>query len=380
MQTKFIKQPLLVLFLFISASAVYAFPADTLLNENQKNDSIASMDKFRQELSSKGEWIKVDSTDIDADSTDEGYGDQIDDGIDRDYVWRPYGVDYNWNPYDYGCWVYTSCGWCWVSYYDYGWTTCHYGRWWWSWRLGWVWSPGYIWAPAWVSWCYWDGYAGWYPLSPRCHWHNGHYDISHHHWRDRQWTFVHYKDFTRTVTNHTKVDGEKTKDFLKHSNPVNDVKIYKNGTVTNEGPNRTDIERSTGEKVKTYNVDNYSAGNKGRIKNGTDGERQITKNDGEKSRGNEKGYRGKSDNGTKDNGNKTWGKKNHGYGNNDNGTKWKGRNGNNGTKWKSKDGNSGTKWKSRDGNSGKSHNSTGHSKGNNKSSSNHKSGKHHSRK
>lgn len=364
MQTKFIKS-LLVLFLFIGASAVYAFPADSLLNEKQKNDSAVSMDKFREELSSKGEWIKVDSSEIDADETDEA--DQIDDNISRDYVWRPNDVSYDWNPYDYGCWVYTSSGWFWVSYYDYGWTTYHYGRWWWSVRLGWVWSPGYIWAPAWVNWYYWDGYAGWYPLSPRSHWGNGHYNISRNHWRERNWTFVHYKNFTRSVTKQTKVDGEKTKELLTHSKPVNDIKIYKNGTVTNEGPKRRDIEQSSGEKVKTYNVDNFSTVNRGKIKNGNNNtERQITRNDGKRSRNNEKGYREKSKNGSKNNGYKTWGKRNRGNGNNDNGTKWKGRNGNNGTKWKSKDSNHGSK-----GYNGKSHNGSSHGNGNNRSSSNH---------
>jgi len=357
METIKIKVTALILFLFLSASALYAQPTDSLNNQKEKNDSVASMEKFRQELSTKGQWIKVDTTEIDAENTDENG--QIDEDVNRDYIWRPDNVDADWNPYTYGCWQYTSCGWMWISYYDFGWTTCHYGRWWYSPEYGWVWSPGYIWGPAWVSWCYNDGYCGWYPLSPRCHWGYGHhYDISHHHWNDRNWTFVHYKDFTRTVSHTTLVAGDKNKDFLKHSPPVNDINIQKNGIVTNEGPNRSDIEKSSGTKVKQVNVDNFSAGNKGRVKNGSENTRTdnsrsgITRNDNTKVKSNENGYKNRNDgnkgyktnDGNKRSGNKTWGNRNRG----------------NGT------------YKSHNGNSSRGSHKSGHSK----SSSDKKSGSH----
>jgi hypothetical protein len=88
------------------------------------------------------------------------------DGYGR--CWRPTIVVYNsgWQPYcDRGHWVYSDCGWYWVSDYSWG-VTFHYGRWFRNPRLGWCWWPDTTWAPSWVTWRYSNDYCGWAPLPP----------------------------------------------------------------------------------------------------------------------------------------------------------------------------------------------------------------------
>ena len=64
-------------------------------------------------------------------------------------------------------------GWLWASDEEWGWATCHYGRWFFDDRYGWVWVPGRDWAPAWVAWRFGGGYVGWAPLPPQVRWNAG---------------------------------------------------------------------------------------------------------------------------------------------------------------------------------------------------------------
>jgi hypothetical protein len=82
------------------------------------------------------------------------------------YVWVPRRISLRWRPYTYGRWAWTSYGWTWISYYEWGWIPFHYGRWSWSQRLGWFWVPATIWGPAWVTWRWGNLYIGWAPLPP----------------------------------------------------------------------------------------------------------------------------------------------------------------------------------------------------------------------
>src|SRR5579862_4633358 len=103
---------------------------------------------FYDSLSPYGNWINI-----------AGYGP----------CWQPTTVALNpgWQPYcNAGHWVYTDCGWCWVSDYSWGWAPFHYGRWFHSVRFGWCWAPDTVWGPAWVSWRFNDGFCGWAPLPP----------------------------------------------------------------------------------------------------------------------------------------------------------------------------------------------------------------------
>ena len=83
--------------------------------------------------------------------------------------WQPTVVVANptWRPYcDSGRWIYSDCGWYWLSGYSWGWGPFHYGRWFRHNRLGWCWAPDTVWGPSWVCWRYGGNYCGWAPLPP----------------------------------------------------------------------------------------------------------------------------------------------------------------------------------------------------------------------
>ena len=83
--------------------------------------------------------------------------------------WQPTVVVVNpgWRPYcNGGRWVYTDCGWYWLSGYSWGWAPFHYGRWFRHQSKGWCWTPGNVWGPSWVCWRYTGNYCGWAPLPP----------------------------------------------------------------------------------------------------------------------------------------------------------------------------------------------------------------------
>jgi hypothetical protein len=85
------------------------------------------------------------------------------------WCWQPTVVLVNstWQPYcNNGCWLWTTSGWYWNSYYSWGWAPFHYGRWCQYPHYGWVWCPDHVWGPAWVCWRGSPGYCGWAPLPP----------------------------------------------------------------------------------------------------------------------------------------------------------------------------------------------------------------------
>lgn len=116
---------------------------------------VVTVDYFYGALAPYGTWVYV-----------EGYG----------RCWRPGVVVYDasWSPYcDHGHWVWTDCGWYWISDYSWGWAPFHYGRWFRDARFGWCWYPDTVWGPSWVTWRYSDNYCGWAPLPPRCVYREG---------------------------------------------------------------------------------------------------------------------------------------------------------------------------------------------------------------
>ena len=122
-------------------------PPSTGNPRHRRNPAEVTVNYFYSSLAPYGTWVDV-----------EGYG----------RCWRPTTVVYNsgWQPYcDRGHWVYTDCGWYWVSDYSWG-VTFHYGRWFQNPRLGWCWWPDTVWAPSWVTWRYSNDYCGWAPLPP----------------------------------------------------------------------------------------------------------------------------------------------------------------------------------------------------------------------
>ncbi len=80
--------------------------------------------------------------------------------------WHPAYVSSNWYPYCEGYWMWTDCGWYWVSSEPWAWATYHYGRWANDPYEGWVWVPDTEWGASWVCWREGGGYCGWAPLPP----------------------------------------------------------------------------------------------------------------------------------------------------------------------------------------------------------------------
>ena len=80
--------------------------------------------------------------------------------------WYPAYVSSNWYPYCEGYWMWTDCGWYWVSSEPWAWATYHYGRWAYDPYCGWVWVPDTDWGASWVCWREGGGYCGWAPLPP----------------------------------------------------------------------------------------------------------------------------------------------------------------------------------------------------------------------
>lgn len=271
--------------LVLASAKSFANISDSVIFQN---DSTFTIESLKEELGRDGQWIKVNKDEIDPDGVhDKSEG--LDDEINTDYIWKPYGVDENWSPYTNGYWIYTNCGWMWVSYYSWGWRTCHYGRWWWSPVWGWVWSPGFIWAPAWVIWIYNDYYCGWYPISPWVRWH---YSYGYHcgimKFKVKCWVFVEKPRFCSVISaDNTVKDFSKQKDIIRNAkydfNPV----ITEKGVKIN-GPDLTDIEKSTGSKQQIKDVSIYNNSAK-YIKSRNDDDYNVSKNN------NKQKYSDKSD-------------------------------------------------------------------------------------
>ncbi len=129
-------------------AAAPAPPADYPTESYAPPPEDAAYPAFYDALAPYGTWVDVG-----------GYG----------RCWQPTMVVVNagWQPYfDGGRWVYTDCGWYWMSDYSWGWAPFHYGRWFRHNYLGWCWMPDRVWGPSWVSWRHTDGYCGWAPLPP----------------------------------------------------------------------------------------------------------------------------------------------------------------------------------------------------------------------
>jgi hypothetical protein len=203
-----------------------------------------SFNYFYSALQPHGEWIEIDY-DV--------------------YVWRPYRVSHNWQPYSAGRWAWTNYGWYWDSYEPFGWATYHYGRWYFDDYFGWVWMPGYYWAPSWVEWRYSDDYIGWAPLSPYAAFdvrRGIHFSIS---WRTsyNHWHFVSFKHFGSHNIYHHYVDNSfKNRIFEKTKYRTN--YYADNGRIVNGGIDRNFVERKSGTRIQkrditqTSRVNDYS--------------------------------------------------------------------------------------------------------------------------
>ena len=189
-------------------------PAQT--NYSQEN---VSYNQFYEGLSPYGRWMKYP-----------GYGN----------VWVP--LEQGFRPYySNGHWAYTNYGWTWVSGYQWGWATFHYGRWFRDNNFGWVWSPGYEWAPAWVSWRSDDQYYGWAPMGP-----SGRYeDID-----DDHWAFVQRQYINQTNINNYYINQQNNRNIIRNTTIINNNDGSVGKRTFNQGPTAKDVEAITNKKVK----------------------------------------------------------------------------------------------------------------------------------
>ncbi len=181
--------------------------------------------------------------------------------------WRPAVIigNPNWRPYcDRGHWIYTNCGWYWVSDYSWGWATFHYGRWCTDVRYGWVWVPDCEWGPSWVSWRYTSDYCGWAPLPPSaCYrpgfgftYRNSGVSISFDFGlTDFCYTFVPVHRFCDPHPYRYCAPRSTTTVIYKNSTVINNYIVNKNSTtIINEGVGRTHIEKITKQPVQTVAI------------------------------------------------------------------------------------------------------------------------------
>ncbi|NUQ48227.1 MAG: hypothetical protein HUU22_19605, partial [Phycisphaerae bacterium] len=118
----------------VLTAAAHAQPQRVEPKRPVAGPNVVDVSIFYESLAPYGEWIQLPP-----------WG----------WVWSPYDVDPDWRPYLLGRWVWTECGWTWISSEPFGWATYHYGRWTYHPYHGWVWVPGYwagsIWVPGYWS-------------------------------------------------------------------------------------------------------------------------------------------------------------------------------------------------------------------------------------
>lgn len=199
---------------------------------------------FYDSLSPYGTWVEVD-----------GYG----------RCWQPTVVVVNrsWRPYsDGGHWVYTDCGWYWMSDYSWGWAPFHYGRWFSHPRYGWCWWPDRVWAPSWVSWRYSNAYCGWAPLPPAAYYRTG-FGFSYYGGSVGLsfdfglgadcFTFVSWNNFCDRRPWHHRLPPRQVTQVFNHTTIVNNYGSG-NNTVINHGIPRERVREYTHSEVRSVPI------------------------------------------------------------------------------------------------------------------------------
>ena len=221
--------------------------------------SIHATADFYDPLAANGAWVEVGS-----------YG----------RCWRPAHVAAEWRPYCYGHWVWTDCGWYWVSDEPWAWACYHYGRWC---KVrtgcGWAWVPGKVWGASWVSWRRGRGASsssiGWAPLPPEA---SCELNVGISTWVDRTcdigpdyYTFVNIRDFGSDSYWGCGCIYERSRNVTLIVDTFNCTNIYYNRNVIYcGGPDfnwcNTEIRRLGGREVGKIYVNRYT--DPGRFKGG----------------------------------------------------------------------------------------------------------------
>jgi len=210
-------------FLFAVAATVASRPAEASVS--------VSISFFHQELAPYGRWVSTPA-----------YGE----------VWYPTVVRAGWAPYVDGEWVYTDCGWTWVSYDPFS-DPFHYGTWVWVSGYGWCWEPGYVWGPAWVTWAWTDSYVGWAPLPPSFAITAGGYSGGAVTVAASGYVFAPVNRFVGTNISTVRVDPPQNTTILAHAQRATRFSVS-SGLVRAGGPPATLVERATGRPLHAAKV------------------------------------------------------------------------------------------------------------------------------
>ena len=162
--------------------------------------------------------------------------------------WRPAHVAAEWRPYCYGHWVWTDCGWYWVSDEPWAWACYHYGSWVYDPSYTWIWVPGIEWGPAWVSWRVGGGYVGWAPLPPP------HVRVSVS--APAPFVFVETQRFHEHLRPSTVIVNNTT--IINKTTEINNIRretrtfasAGPQKVVVNEGPGMAPIQKATGKEIR----------------------------------------------------------------------------------------------------------------------------------
>jgi hypothetical protein len=161
--------------------------------------------------------------------------------------WHPAYVSADWYPYCEGYWMWTDCGWYWVSSEPWAWATYHYGRWAYDPYDGWVWVPDTEWGASWVCWREGGGYCGWAPLPPGAVFGPGG-DIVYRNGPvpDRFFVFVQLGHFSEPIHRRDVIVNKTT----VINKTVNITKITRvNNVVVNHGPRVDEIQKVSTRKL-----------------------------------------------------------------------------------------------------------------------------------
>jgi hypothetical protein len=208
-----------------------------------------SVNYFYDSLSPYGSWIEI-----------AGYG----------WCWQPTVavVNVGWRPYcDRGRWLYSDCGWYWLSDYSWGWAPFHYGRWHHHGHIGWVWAPDTCWGPAWVSWRVAGDYCGWAPLPPEaCYrpgfgftYFNAHVGFSFDFGLSHQYyNFIPVHRFCDYYPSRYVVTSARAHNVYKDSKVINNYIVGNNNTIINQGINVRHVAAATGTEIRHVQIRDHS--------------------------------------------------------------------------------------------------------------------------
>lgn len=180
------------------------------------------------------------------------YGDWVKDGR-HGYVWLP-AVQNDFHPYGTnGHWVMTNYGNTWVSDYDWGWATFHYGRWYFDDNYqSWAWIPDYDWGPAWVDWRTGGGYYGWAPMGPGFS-INFRVNIP-----TNYWIFVPQRRFAYVNVYNYHVPHSRRMNIYNNTTIINNTVVY-NSNRYYGGPARREVERVTQRSYPERRIENSNS-------------------------------------------------------------------------------------------------------------------------